>query len=62
MEAFIPELLCRRDRDIDRVNDEFSFGEVLGFPNGECTLGLPAFNSTKSRGSRNRWFEIQIEG
>ena len=58
----MPKLLCWRDRDGDGVNDEFSFGEVLGFPNGEWTLGLPAFNSTKSRGSRNRWFEIQIEG
>ncbi|KAK9214564.1 hypothetical protein WN944_006557 [Citrus x changshan-huyou] len=51
MEAFMPELLCRRNRDRDGVNDEFSFGEVSSFPNGEWTLGLPAFNSTKSRGS-----------
>ena len=56
------ELLCRRDMDGDGVNDELSFGEVLGSPNGEWTLGLPAFNSTKSRGPCNRWFEIQIEG
>ena len=54
----MPELLCRRDRDRDGVNDEFSFREVLGFPNGEWTLGLPEFNGTKSQGSRNRWFEI----
>ena len=54
----MPELLCRRDRDRDGVNYEFSFRELLGFPNGEWTPGLPEFNGTKSQGSRNRWFEI----
>ena len=62
MKAFMPELFCRKDRDGDRENDEFYFGEVLGFPKGERTLGLPVFNNTKSQGSRNRWFEIQIKG
>ena len=31
MKAFMPELLCRRDRDEDGVNDEFSVRKDLGF-------------------------------
>ena len=47
-----------RWRDRNRVNDEFLFWEfwvflirnkLLGFPNEEQTLGLPAFNGTNPK-------------
>ena len=58
----MPELLCRRDRDGDGVNDEFAVRKDLGFLMGTDSWVASTFNGTKSQGPRNRWFEIRIEG